>query len=523
MRFPSIQNQSFAQVPSVNIQRSAFDRSSSYKSTFNAGFLIPIYIDADILPGDTWNVRAAYLARLTTPIVPVMDNLYLDTFWFFVPNRLVWSNWQKFCGEQINPGDSIDYLVPQMVSGPGGFTLGGLADYFGIPTGVPANPGTLSVNALPFRAYFKIWNEWFRDQNLQASTVVPMGDGPDSSLTLDAPLQRGKRHDYLTSCLPWPQKGTAVTIPITQAGSIITDNNDIFFKPGSGGSDRNISMAAGNALNYSGAAAGGTFAKFGSSTGLQLSATALGTINALRQSVQIQRMLEKDARTGTRYIEILKGHFGVTSPDARLQRPEYLGGGRLQINFHPVTQTSSTDATTPQGNLAAMAVGSGQSGGFSKSFVEHGILMCLATITADMSYQQGLDRMWSRRTRYDYYWPSLAHLGEQAVLNKEINAGHTTPDGVWGYQERFGEYRYKQSHVTNLFRSSSASGLDIWHLAQTFGSSVALNNIFIQDNPPIDRVVATPDEPNFRLDAYFKTRTARPMPMYSAPGMMDRF
>lgn len=518
----SVMTHNFARVQGPSVPRTAFNRSSGYKTTFNAGDLVPIYVD-EILPGDTWSVRAGVLARLNTPIVPVMDNLYMDTFWFAVPYRLVWDNWQRFNGEQPNPGDSTDFLIPQRIADSLGFREDSLGDYFGLPTKV----ADLSVNALPFRAYSLVWNEWFRDQNLQSRADVPKGDGPDydavgvSNATY--PLKRNKRHDYFTSCLPWPQKGTSVPIPISQNGSIISNNTN----PTMGqavGQNRSLLGNTSNVLNLSGTAFPSNAALiWGNETGLQLSTTALGTINALRQSFQIQKMLERDARGGTRYTEVLRAHFGVTSPDARLQRPEYLGGGRTAVNFHPVTQTSSTDAETPQGNLAAFATASGMPGGFTKSFTEHCILLGLACVSADLNYQQGVDRMWSRRTRYDHYWPSLAHLGEQAVLNKEINGAHTTPLGVWGYQERYGEYRFKRSYVTGKFRSNATGPLDFWHLSQNLGNTVALNSGFIEENPPIDRVVATPTEPDFKMDCYFETRTVRPMPMYGTPGDIDRF
>jgi len=508
-------------VPKAEIPRSSFDRTSTLKTAFNAADLVPIFVD-EVLPGDTFNMNVSYFGRLATPLKPLLDNLYLEDFWFYVPSRLVWDSWEKFNGAQENPTDTTDYSVPN-VEGAGAVQIGSVQDFMGLP--LPAN---VPYNSLPFRGYNLIFNEWFRDQNLQDSVSVPTGDGPDTASTYTL-LKRGKRHDYFTSGLPWPQKGDPVTVPLGDSAPIYgpeTDNLYLSIDNGQGGATHQIKVG-GNSINIdqetSPAAndSGHLYADLSSATGF--------TINQLRQSFQIQRLLERDARGGTRYIEILKSHFGVTSPDARLQRPEFLGGSSQMVNISPVAQTSTSAyadspvSVTPQGNLAGMGTVSGRSG-FTKSFVEHGYIIGLVNVRADLTYQQGLNRLWSRRTRFDFYWPALSHLGEQAILNKEIFAqGTTQDDNVFAYQEAWGEYRYRPSQVTSVMRSDAGSSLDVWHLAQDFDNLPTLSAEFIEDNPPLDRVVAVPGEPHMLLDAYFKLRCARPMPLYGVPGLIDHF
>lgn len=523
----SVMTHNFSQVPQADIPRSTFNRSCGYKTTFDAGYLIPVFFD-EALPGDTFNVRANYFARLATPEFPFMDNMFLDSFFFFVPNRLIWENWEEFNGQQENPGDSTDFLIPQIESpAVTGFSAGSVYDYFGIPTEVPG----LKISALWLRAMNLIWNEWFRDQNLQDSVPVPKGDGPDvyGDYVL---LRRGKRHDYFTSALPWPQKGPSVEVPLGSTAPIFgVDRDTKIGTPASGFDDRTMVADTGGYMMYSGGALSGNvrFSNNPLDIGLEadLSSATASTINALRQAFQIQKLYERDARGGTRYTEIIRAHFGVVSPDARLQRPEYLGGGSTPINIHPIAQNSASTEESPQGNLAAMGVVSGKGGGFTKSFTEHGVIIGLVSARADLNYQQGLERMWSRRTRWDFYWPALSHIGEQAVLNKEIYAvGSATPgqdDAVFGYQERYAEYRYKPSLITGQFRSNFAQSLDQWHLAQDFGSLPTLNNTFIQENPPVDRVIAVPSAPHFLFDAFFDIKSARPMPTYSVPGLIDHF
>lgn len=523
----SVMVHQFSLAPKADIPRSHFDRSHGYKTTFDAGYLVPIFVD-EVLPGDTMNMKASMFARMATPIYPIMDNMFLDTFWFFVPNRLIWDNFQKFMGERENPGDSTDFLCPQVEAPEGGWQSQSLSDYFGLPTGVE----NIKADSFFHRAYNLIWNGWFRDENLQDSVEVPKGDGPDADQLFQL-LRRGKRHDYFTSALPWPQKGPGVEIPIGTTADVVSDGNALQFSRISTAAypAGSFSVSSGDTDNvgwYSKAGDHGATTlralKYESGLEVDLSSATAVTINSLRQAFQMQKMLERDALSGTRYIEILKGHFGVTSPDARLQRPEYLGGSSSRILINPVAQTSSTDDTSPQGNLSAYGVVADTVHGFTKSFVEHGVLIGLANVRADLTYQQGINRMFSRQTREDFYWPVFAHLGEQAILNKEIYAqGTDADDEVFGYQERFAEYRYKPSLVTGKFRSQDPQSLDAWHLAQDFAELPKLNAEFIEDNPPIDRVVAVPSEPHFLFDAYFDYKCVRCMPVRSVPGLVDHF
>lgn len=526
MKMPSVMGPSkrFAKVPQANIPRSTFDRSHGYKTTFDQGYLIPVLVD-EVYPGDTFNCRMTAFARLSTPIKPIMDNMYLDSFFFFVPYRLVWSYFRKMMGEQDDPSDTISYTIPQATVPAAGYDTGSLEDYLGLPVGVGIGSPAWSHSALPRRAYYRIWNEWFRDQNITDGTSAgrETGNGPDAIAAGGSPLRlRAKRHDYFTSCLPWQQKGTAIDLPSMD----VTGTGTPQFVGVTSAIPGNLRVAgvAGTPVEMT-PAAGWTALEQ-----LEWGTTNLtvdpATINELRESFQIQKLLERAARAGTRYPEVIKAHFGVTDPShAILQRPEYLGGGSAPININPVAQQESSDASTPQGNLAAIGTMVATNHGFIKSFTEHGLIMGLVSVRCDLNYQQGLERWWSRETRYDMYFPEFAHLGEQAVLNKEIyTQGNANDDLAFGYQERFAEMRYKPSRVTGQFRSNTAGGaasLEIWHLAQDFGSLPTLNTTFIQDGLDVDRIIATPTEPHFYFDAWFNYKCTRPLPVFSVPGLID--
>lgn len=546
-------NQShFAMIPQANIRRSVFDRSHVYKTTFNEGQLIPYFVD-EVIPGDTFTLNPVEFCRLATPVVPFMDNIYIESFFFFVPSRLVYDKWVNLCGEQENPEDSTDYLVPT-VSLSGDMT-NKIPDYMGIAC-ASGSFNNISVNCLPFRAYWLIWNEWFRDENLQKSVKVskgetntvlePMGQStanpnyglPSGVSNWYDPAPRGKRYDYFCGALPWPQKGEAVDLPLGASADVISNNVSI-----SGKGVLSVGDAAGvhaSGIGISGSRWGRisdyTSAGYDSNSSWTINNTSLNglsvdlssasaiTINSLRQAFMLQRYYEIDARGGTRYTEKLQAHFGVTNPDARLQRPEFLGSHSSMMNINPVTQTSSTDSTTPQGNLAAFGLNAQRYHAFTKSFTEFGYIIGLINVRADLTYQQGVNKMWLRSDVLDFYWPSFAHLGEQTIQNIEIYCqGNDDDKKVFGYQERYAEYRYKPSLITGQFRSTFKQPLDIWHLSQKFASLPTLSDEFIQDHPPISRVVAVPSYPHFLLDVKFNLKCIRPMPMFGIPGMMGHF
>jgi hypothetical protein len=531
-RNKSVDVHKFTMIPKADIPRSSFDCQSTHKTTFDAGFLVPVLVD-EMLPGDTFRCNMTAFARLSTPLFPIMDNMHLDSFFFFVPNRLIWSNWQKFMGAQNNPNDSISFVVPQQVTPAGGYAIGSLQDYMGLPTvGQVQAGGTVSHCAFWPRAYNLIYNEWFRDENLQNSVTVDLGDGPDN-VTNYTLLRRGKRKDYFTSALPWPQKGQSVSLPLGTSAPVLTNNQEFKWKTASVAESKfqTISGTA-NIGRTDGAAGASQGLQWGTVTGLyaDLSTATAATINQLRQSFQIQKLLERDARGGTRYTEVIRSHFGVISPDARLQRPEYIGGGSTNININPIAQTSGTGQTgqtTPLGTLGAMGTGLAHNHGFTYSATEHGVVLGIVCVRADLTYQQGIHRMWNRSTRYDFYFPAFATLGEQAVLNEEIYVrGDANDTGVFGYQERWAEYRYMPSRISSLFRSTAAGTIDAWHLAQRFTTLPTLNTTFIQETPPVSRTLAVGAAANGQqiiFDSFFDIKKARPMPMYSVPGLIDHF
>lgn len=533
-RMPSIGTGHFSMVPRNDVPRSTFQTQHSLKSTFNTGDLIPIFVD-EVLPGDSFQGDVTVFARLNTLLFPLMDNLELETFFFFVPCRLVWTNWVKMMGEQTNPADSIAFTVPQHPSPAGGFAVCSLADYFGCPTvGQVLGGNIINVNALPFRAYYLIRNTWFRDENLESSNTVATGDGPDGSSY--AILKRNKKHDYFTSALPWPLKGgVQVNMPLAGIAPVTPTTTSIgpVFKKGVGPlptlniQTSNASSPAGLQGAVSAAWAAGDTLNWGT-TNLQvdLSSASGATINAMRLAVTTQQLLERDARGGTRYTELLRSHFGVMPEDSRLDRPEYIGGGRSRIQTSAIPQTSATGLTggsSPLGALGAQAVVA-DSHRFGYHATEHGYMIGLANVRADLTYQQGLHRMWSRTTRYDFYLPVFANLGEQIIRNDEIYADGSANDVLaFGYQERWAEYRHRPSRITGLFKSRSAGTIDPWHAAQNFLTLPALNTTFINEAVPMSRVLAAGAAANnmqILFDSFWEIKCTRAMPVYSVPGLL---
>lgn len=528
----------FAQNPQVGVSRSRFQRNSDNKTTFNTGDLIPVYLD-EVLPGDTHQVDVACVMRMATPIFPVMDNAYCDFYFFFVPNRLLWEHWKEFMGENKETAwtPKTEYSVPQVTAPTGGWAEGTLADYLGLPTKVEG----ISVSALPGRAYGLIYNEWFRNQNVTQPTLVEVTDATttgkndgsatnDSAITLAKPLKAAKVFDYYTGALPEPQKGEPITLPLGGAAmvhlyedkslsKIVRNGTGYIGKDVLDNTPFTMSEIGTDGVNVPNKVDAFT----GNWLGADLSNVTAATINQLRQAFQIQKLLEKDARGGTRYREVLREHFGVISPDSRMQIPEYLGGYRLPINVSQVIQTSSTDGTSPLGNTAALSVTTMNKPMFTKSFTEHGFIMGLAVVRTDQTYQQGIERMWSRKGRYDYYWPVLANIGEQAILNKEIYAqGNEKDNEAFGYQEAWADYRYKPSKVTALFRSNAAQSLDAWHYAQDYNALPTLSTAWMeQTDTEMKRTLAVQNQPDFIADFYFMNKTTRCMPVYSIPGLID--
>lgn len=555
----------FSLSPHVDISRSRFDRSASLKTSFNAGDVVPFFLE-EVLPGDTFSVDTSKVVRMQTLLTPMMDNVYLDTYYFFVPNRLVWDHWKEFCGENTESAwiPQTEYTMPQITSPAGeGWSVGTLADYFGIPTGVAG----LSVSALPFRAYALIMNEWFRDQNLQDPLVVPTDDSTVAGVNSGTfvtdvakggkPFIASKYHDYFTSALPAPQKGPDVTIPVASGGNInivgngkalaITDGTASGSWAGLRDSRYSVNYAVNLGLDV-GSVSGDTggFATVDAGMavgvptleqlaghpensgliGVQSAIAQAATINQLRLAFQIQKFYEQQARGGSRYTEVVRSFFGVTSPDARLQRPEYLGGNRVPININQIVQQSGTESSgTPQGTVVGQSLTTDKHSDFTKSFTEHGLIIGVMVARYDHTYQQGLNRLWSRKDKFDFYWPVFANIGEQAIKNKEIFAQGTDKDNeVFGYQEAWAEYRYKPNMVTGEMRSAYAQSLDVWHLADDYSALPSLSDSWIrEDKANIDRVLAVTSAVSnqFFADIYVKNYCTRPMPMYSVPGLID--
>lgn len=540
--------QHYAQVPHAEIRRAKFQRDFNLLTTMNEGDLVPIYLD-EVLPADTFKINLNALVRMATPLYPVMDNAYMDFYFFFVPARLLWKHFQNLMGQNDSTfwAEQTEYTTPVTTAPEGGWNVGTLADYFGIPTGVSG----LKVNSLPFRAYAKVWNEWFRDENLQQPVTQSMDDttttGVNTGTNLsDAeagglPLKVCKYKDYFTSCLPSPQKSTEpIQLPMTGKAQIVWPSsaenmaNGEIFQDGGGNLENipinsNMKLAASKKNNKSGKA----LVMFGGQTNASeinyatmqadLSTVTAATINDLRQAIAVQHIFERDARTGTRYKEILKGAWGVTSPDARLDRSEYIGGHRMPINVNQVIQTSSTDSTSPQGNTGAYSMTTLSRNMCTYSATEHGYVLGLAAIRVDHSYQQGLSRLWTRNTRFSYYDPMLANLGEQAVLNQEIYAqGKPQDEEVFGYQEAWADYRYRTNMVTSEMRSTYTQTLDAWHYADKYDALPTLSSSWIKEGTEnIDRTLAvqSSNSHQFICNFYYNQAWTRPMPIYSMPGI----
>lgn len=524
-----VNNQQFAVTPKINRPRSTFPRTFGHTTTMNSDFLVPIFWD-EILPGDTVQMKASVFGRIQSMIAPIMDNYTTHLDWFFVPERIVWENFTKMMGERFpNPDSSVDYLFPQ-ITAPAtvGWETGTLGDYFGLPI----DNTSPVVRASLFRMYNLIFREWYRSQQLQDSPTVDMGDGPDDPANYVL-LKRNKKMDYFTGCIPAPQLGDAVVMPLGDTAPVVSTGETPVFAPQSGNpfGDGSLwaTVSGGRMFRWKteGTPTNGVEVKFADDaneqTGLEadLSSATGGTINQWRQALQLQAFLEIDARSGTRYVESNYAHYGVTSPDQRLQRPELIRTFRSDLAVQEVPQTSESN-TTPQANLSAYGY-VGLNCAWSNSFTEHGMLIGLLSITGDVRYQQGLHKMWSRRSRTDIYHPVFSGIGEQPVYSKEIYYDGTSgDDDVFGYLPYGSEYRYKASMITGKLRSQATNSLDVWHCAEEFGSRPVLGDTFIQYNTPTDRIINVTNEPHFIVDTYFQWKHTRVMPIHEVPASLTR-
>lgn len=548
----------FGVKPNISIPRNKFDLSHGHKTTMNVGDLVPILVQ-EVYPGESFKDKTAFVARSSTPFIrPVIDNLFMDIFYFFVPNRLVYDKWKNVMGENTSGywanEETFNVPVGELIS----VGTGSIADHFGLPIGdKPTGAPTIEINLLPFRAYGLIWNEWYRDQNTQEPIFINTGEkaefenintvgnnfANEDGYYMDGLAKVNKLHDYFTSALPSPQKGDAVEVPIQGISPVLTSDEDIFtsgthFPINFRETGNNHIPNGGEYLNLHPVTRGGEIYK--ASLGQADVGVGLGNdyslypsnlytdygdaslfVNDLRYAFQIQKMLERDARSGTRYVEYIASHFNTTSLDQTQQRPEFLGGKRMPLQVTQVSQTSQSSEESPLGQVGAFSLSNGVCG-FSKSFTEHGFIIGLACIRYHHTYQQGVEKFWTRKTRLDYYDPVFANIGEQPILKKELFAYDLSNDSVFGFQEAWADLRYRPSKVTGMLSSASQEGLDIWHFADKYSNSPILNSEFLQENRAfVQRTLSANQIDDFIVDIYHNLSAIRPMPLYSIPGLID--